>query len=418
MILCLFEDSGFEKLFPLVYHRPVYDLISGTGTLGEKIIHNINPDSVVLHSRGYLTTRLRELYEDYSVNVFPDFSGDILFVNGRILADHDFAAQAQDLKPGQKLVMNEQLLAACVSGEESSHAAEKIMKDSIDLDDFSEYHTRNGHAVVCEFLWELIAGNGKQIAEDLEHGIWRGSKLTDPPVGVHVMGQDRIIVGKNVQIFPGTVLDATGGPVILGDNVTIRPNSILEGPLFIGDDTIINGLTRIGNSSIDRMCKLGGEIHSTIMHAFTNKQHDGFLGDAYIGSWVNLGAGTTNSNLKNDYGKIQVMINGRRYDSGSRFIGLLMGDHSKTGIGSLFNTGTVIGPNCNIFGGGLPPQELPGFTWGSPLKRFTTYRLNKALRVARIVMERRGQDLSQGEEEIFRVVYDATMKAREAKAKQ
>jgi UDP-N-acetylglucosamine diphosphorylase/glucosamine-1-phosphate N-acetyltransferase len=165
------------------------------------------------------------------------------------------------------------------------------------------------------------------------------------------------------------------------------------------------------NTSIGPVCKVGGEVEGSVIHSFSNKQHDGFLGHAYLGMWVNLGADTNNSDLKNNYGSVKLVIDGETVDSGSTFMGLVMGDHSKSAINSMFNTGTVVGVSSNVFGSGFPPKSVPSFTWGGA-EGLKTYELERALEVARRVMGRRKMVLSPAEEKVLRVVFDLTKKER------
>jgi UDP-N-acetylglucosamine diphosphorylase/glucosamine-1-phosphate N-acetyltransferase len=164
------------------------------------------------------------------------------------------------------------------------------------------------------------------------------------------------------------------------------------------------------------MCKVGGEVEESVIHSYSNKQHDGFLGHAYLGMWVNLGADTNNSDLKNNYGNVKVVINGRLVDSGSMFVGLTMGDHSKSGINTMFNTGTVVGVSSNVFGAGFPPKFVPSFSWGGSDGQ-ETYELEKSLAVARRVMARRKVTLSAAEESLFRTVFELTRWEREPAVK-
>lgn len=409
MKICIFEDQGFKTLLPLVYHRPVYDLLGGTKTLRERIIDILEPDSVILHSRSFLRERVQELYSEQAVKLQGN-NDPILFINGRVLMDSGLGEKFKNLGLNQLLMKDGIVLGGWIQSED---ARRLVDRETINHDAFPALEKVDTDATVIMYLWELIQKNGAEITSDLAGNGVPGLDRFTVPDNCHQFGDHEILAGDNVSVNPGCVFDTSKGPIGLGKRVTVKSNSVLEGPLFVGEESIINSMTRIGSTTIDSVCKVGGEIHSTIMHSFSNKQHDGFLGDAYLGAWVNLGAGTNNSNLKNDYGTIQVVINGERHDSESQFVGLLMGDHSKSGIGSLFNTGTVIGTNCNIFGGGLPPQELPSFTWGSTLKRFTTYRLEKALRVAEIVMKRRNRELSSGEKKIFETVYRESEPARQ-----
>jgi UDP-N-acetylglucosamine diphosphorylase/glucosamine-1-phosphate N-acetyltransferase len=213
-------------------------------------------------------------------------------------------------------------------------------------------------------------------------------------------------------VKPGVVLDAEGGPIYIGKKAKVFPNAVIEGPAFIGDGSMIKiGAKIYENTSIGEVCKVGGEVEGSIIHSYSNKQHDGFLGHAYLGMWVNLGADTNNSDLKNNYGSVRVMINGEEVNSGSMFVGLTMGDHSKAGINTMFNTGTVVGVSSNVFGAGFPPKYIPSFAWGGA-EGIETYDIARALEVAQRVMGRRKMQLSGAEEKVLREVFALTARER------
>jgi UDP-N-acetylglucosamine diphosphorylase/glucosamine-1-phosphate N-acetyltransferase len=183
---------------------------------------------------------------------------------------------------------------------------------------------------------------------------------------------------------------------------------LIQGPAFIGKGSVVKAHSSIyHDTSIGEVCKVGGEIEATIIHSYTNKQHDGFLGHSYIGSWVNLGASTNNSDLKNNYSSVSVLIKGKNVDTKSQFVGLIMGDHSKTAINTMFNTGTIVGVSSNIFGSGFPPRYIPSFSWGGS-DFIRNYDIEKCLEVARVVLGRRKIQLTQAEEELLRDVYEMT----------
>ena len=200
------------------------------------------------------------------------------------------------------------------------------------------------------------------------------------------------------------------GPVWIDDGVTVMANAVLEGPLYIGKDSKIKIAAKIyENTTIGPLCKIGGEVEGSIIQGYSNKQHDGFLGHAYLGSWVNLGADTNNSDLKNNYGMIQALLNGEKVDTGSQFVGLMMGDHSKSGINVMFNTGTIVGTNCNIFGAEMPPKFVPSFSWGGAAG-FAEYQFEKAINVAKTVMSRRKVEFTKNDRHLFENVHQLAEK--------
>ena len=204
-----------------------------------------------------------------------------------------------------------------------------------------------------------------------------------------------------------SVLDATEGPVYISKGVKIYPHTYVRGPVYIGEDSIILGGKIRGGTSIGPKCKVHGEIAETIIHGYSNKAHDGFIGHSYICEWVNVGAGTITSDLKNTYGHVKVWIEGEMVDSGQMFIGSFIGDHSKIGIGTRLNTGTVIGVASNVFGNGFPPKYVPSFSWGGS-ESLSENKLDKVIQTAKIVMSRRDIEMAETDEMLLRKIFEMT----------
>lgn len=238
------------------------------------------------------------------------------------------------------------------------------------------------HGKKIKHLWDLIVDLGKDLEEDLK---WMGSgvKGAAHPSAV-IYDEEKVLIENGAEIEAGAVLDARSGPIYIGKNSIIRPCAYLRGPLSIGPE-----------------CRIGGEVMHSIFHGYSNKAHYGFIGHSYVGEWVNLGAGTTNSNLKNNYGTVKVWVNGEEVDSGQQFLGCFIGDYAKLGIGTLIATGAVIGVGANIFGGGVTPKVVPSFAWGEKGK----YRLEEFLQTAALVMQRRGKVLTEEQKAILKTVY-------------
>jgi UDP-N-acetylglucosamine diphosphorylase/glucosamine-1-phosphate N-acetyltransferase len=223
--------------------------------------------------------------------------------------------------------------------------------------------------------------------------------------GAHLVEPGWIAIGDGSTIGPGAVLDATAGPVLIGSGATVMANAVVMGPAAIGDGSSVKAAARIyGGTSIGPVCKVGGEVAGSVLQSFSNKQHDGFLGHSYVASWVNIGAATDNSDLKNNYGNVWVEIAGEVRDTGLTSVGATIGDHTKTAIGTKLNTGTVIGVFCNVLASGFPPKNIPAFSWGGP-DGFVRHDIEKALDTARGVMARRGRKLTAAEERLIRGVY-------------
>ncbi len=410
--LCIFEDGQYANLLPLAALRPVWDLRCGILTLGQKIELTWPGAKVRLACRSYLAALVQEEHPDRPVN--PPATGSCLFVNGRVLAN---AALARHIIPegaDTVFVHNHSIVAV----RASEHTLRGLGTDADGLPDFTSLSGLPRVEVPCTLIrypWDLVNANGAQITGDAAliatttpH--LEGVKLYD---GAHLVNPTAITVGRGSIIKPGAVLDAEKGPIVIGANVRIFPNAVIEGPAFIGGGSLIKiGAKIYENTSIGPMCKVGGEVEGSILHGFANKQHDGFLGHAYLCPWVNLGADTNNSDLKNNYGTVRVTINGAEVDSGSLFAGLIMGDHAKSAINSMFNTGTVVGVGSNVFGSGFPPKYIPAFSWGGA-EGLAPYAIDKCIEVARKVMLRRNQTLTATAEALLRHVFTLTQSERQ-----
>ena len=410
--ICIFEGIYYTRLLPLVYFRPVYDLRCGIFTLREKIKHYFPGIPISLHCRSYLLETLRQKNIENEIN---KISGkNCLFINGRVLVDSDFVKQIDMEKQNILYVNGDSIVAALVSGVKLDSLKHQL-NDLFTYSDFNELETKNIHAKLIDYPWDLIANNGQQIISDFQ---LIKKQFPDNSIagilyeGAHIINKEQIIMGKGAKIKPGAVIDAENGPVFIDENAVIYPNSTIEGPAYIGANSQIKiGAKIYENTSIGEVCKVGGEVEESIIHSYSNKQHDGFLGHSYLAKWVNLGADTNNSDLKNNYGSVRVVINGEQIDSGSMFVGLTMGDHSKSAINTMFNTGTVVGVSSNIFGGSFPSKYIPSFSWGGS-ESITSYDLDRSIEVARRVMLRRKITMSAEDEKLFRKIFDLTKEAR------
>jgi UDP-N-acetylglucosamine diphosphorylase/glucosamine-1-phosphate N-acetyltransferase len=224
---------------------------------------------------------------------------------------------------------------------------------------------------------------------------------------------EQIYIAPHAAVHAGAVLNAEDGPIYIDRNAKVLEQAVLRGPLYVGPKTQVKVGANIGTCAIGPWCKVGGEVHDTVMHSLSNKSHAGFLGHSYLGRWCNLGAHTNVSNLKNDYGEIALYnpVLEKNEPTGRQFVGCFMGDHSKTAINTMLNTGTLIGTSCNLFGADFPPRGLPSFTWGSP-GDYTGYRLEKALRVAETVMARRDTPLTEADRALLTHVFEMTRDVR------
>ena len=405
--ICIFEDSQFDRLFPLVYFRPVCNLKCGITTLREKIIRAYPKASVSLHCRTYLVDTVRARYPQIRVNDIP--ADSCLFINGRVLPGRDFSAKIPLKEDKDTLYMaGDVVVAARVSGARLARLKTQL-GNPLTPSNFDDMPRMQVDVKTVTYSWDLVQNNGAQLVADFEALVGRKKMKSRKLPGVYLLEKNRIFIDPSATIKPGVVLDAEKGPIYIDKNASVLPQTSIVGPVYVGQGSIVRaGSTIYENTSIGPVCKVGGEVEDTIIQGYSNKQHSGFVGHAYLGSWVNLGAGTNNSDLKNNYGHVKVQLGSEQIDTGLQFVGLTMGDHSKSAINSQFNTGTVVGVSSNIFGSGFPPKYVPSFSWGAAGETFTTYQVDRAINVARRVMARRKIELTAPEEALFRKIFEMT----------
>ena len=412
--ICIFEDDQYQKFFPLAYIRPVYNLKSGVASLKDKILHAYPGAKVVLHCRSYLSDYMRLRNPKTLVNEIP--SDDCLFINGRVLADAQLAKRIPLTHKNEVVYVNDgHVVAAYVKGV-SLRRVKREMHHPLSAEVFAKIPQAGTVVRLVSYPWELIHMNGHELVQDMKTMQTLGGKKKSTfkaPLGVHLLNRSEISIGEGTILKPGVVIDAEQGPVWIGKNVQILPQAVITGPVYIGDQTIIKPAATIyANTTIGPYCKVGGEVEGSIFHGYSNKQHGGFLGHSYIAAWCNLGAGTNNSDLKNNYSHVKVQMDREQIDTGLQFVGMMMGDHSKTAINSMFNTGTIVGMGSNIFGFGFPPKYVPPFSWGAAGETFTTFAIDKFIEVAKRVMARRNVELSTFEERLFKRIFESTKDER------
>lgn len=383
--LCIFEDDQYADLYPLVYMRPVFDLRCGALTLRQRIIKYFPESTLHLRCRDHIQPLVFEQNPGVPVNV--PMQAQCLFINAAA-------------------VMDDELFRIITSGDGTFRCQGKTLA-------FWNSPTTENTEVNTRFIrypWDIVQHNTALLKEDAKY--FSAYKSPAERYGVWMVNSEQIMASASAVIKPGVVLDAERGPVIIDNGATVMSNSVIEGPCYIGENTVIKAGAKIyGGTVIGPTCKIGGEVEGSVFLGFSNKQHDGFVGHSVIAEWCNLGADTNTSDLKNNYSNVRVTIGGREVDTGSLFVGLTMGDHSKCGINTMFNTGTVAGVSANIFGGGFPPKFIPSFSWVNVPAR-EEYQLDKAVEVARIVMTRRHVAMSHTYEELFRYTFRLTEKER------
>jgi len=431
MHICLFEDNQVPGLRPLTETRAAYDLRLGMRTLLETTRDAFPPkddnsqSGLVLHTRPLVGPVTAEAHDEALINTLPD--GDILFVNGRFVANKgDATAQIQDrvgTASAQVFATEDTLIAAWVPDAANHLPDDLLSRPSLNAETFSDLPaTTVDDATLVRHPWDLLDTLRPALNRDVS------ARTETPPsrplsarphasvhesaIGVH---SEQIYLGQDAEVRPGVILNAENGPIYIDNNATLFERAVVQGPCYIGPRTQIKVGADIEGSAIGYYCKVGGEVHNTVIHSLSNKSHPGFLGHSYLGRWCNLGADTNNSNLKNDYGEISAYAPADQafVSTGRQFAGLFMGDHSKCGINTMFNTGTVVGTCCNVYGGDFPRRYLPPFSWGGPSTGFSTYRLSKALDVAERVMGRRDTPFTDADRALLSSLFKQTASERD-----
>ncbi|MDZ7606978.1 MAG: GlmU family protein [Cyclobacteriaceae bacterium] len=400
MNVILFDDPATrQQLLPFTYTRPIADIRAGILTIKEKW-------------ERYLPANYSYLTEPYLSAKFPcQNEADSMYIHGAVLPDNTLIDAVRNLKIDQALFAGDQLIAMRGNAstimdlmERASHPA--IEKISLLVSPRIIQHT-----------WQIFRENGVNIRHDFDL-ITKGRKsqpITDKYTAVYA--PQNIFIEENVTI-KSSVLNAENGPIYIGAHCEIGETSVIRGNNAICENSALSIGTQIrGDSTIGPYCKVGGEISNSMIFGYSSKAHEGFLGNSVIGEWCNIGAGTNTSNLKNTYKNIRIWsyATERFEDTGLQFCGLIMGDHSKCGIDTMFNTGTVVGVNANVFGAGFTRAFIPSFSWGGA-QGLTTYKLKEALEVMPKVMERRGKILTDADIELYAHIFEMTGKYRPGEA--
>lgn len=411
--LIIFEDNTYKNFYPLTLNRPIFMLRCGAFELWERISKHFDGYSVAFSCRDEIAPLVR-LENNFKINAIDYQAGDkLVFVNGRLRLGPKLIKELKNCTEN-RIFLHENITAALVICEDFPNSD----KQNINFtgDGKSQLTGVKADLIQGEFefynyLWDLINLNGNEISADYAAHFANNdlSKMIDNAridSSVRILSDDNLYIAANATISANCVIDNRKGPVIIDENANIGPLSYIEGPCYIGKDTQIFRSNIREGCSFGPVCRVGGEIEDSIFQGYTNKYHDGFMGHAYLGSWVNLGAMTTNSDLKNNYKDISVNLNGNKVNTGCMKIGCFIGDYTKTGIGTLINTGVSIGFSCNIYGGTLVTMsEVPSFSWGNE-SGYDIYKLEKAVEVARASMARRNKSLSSEAEEIFSRIFE------------
>jgi UDP-N-acetylglucosamine diphosphorylase/glucosamine-1-phosphate N-acetyltransferase len=409
--ICIYEDEKCRQFYPLTHLRPVYLMRPGILPLYQRVEQHFGKADLTLLSRNQIAPLLAEQVSQCPVNTISRGDGAVLFINGRIRNYGDLAKLAQDSDSCTSFVNGGETVAVLfqpsVLGSIPSTAPSQAYTD-LYRSKATEFSTVETSAVLYNYCWEIMADIKPAIEQDFKSlGLQKASGSAIVHEGAHLVNDEQICLGDGVEVLPGSVIDASGGPVFIGQNTKVESHAAIYGTSYVGPDSIVMA-GKITASSIGNCCRVGGEVEESIFQSYVNKYHAGFIGHSYVGSWVNFGAMTTNSDLKNNYSNIRVSLNGEGIDTGSIKVGSFIGDHTKFGIGTLLNTGINIGVCCNIYGGTLVVErEVPSFSWGNSAN-WVQYRFDKAIETAQRTCDRRRQPLSPNEIEILKAVSEST----------
>ncbi|MEO8086202.1 MAG: GlmU family protein [Bacteroidota bacterium] len=389
----LFDDETRLSLLPFTFTRPVSEIRLGILTITEKW-------------EKHLGQRVSFFTETYLREKFPLKSeADNILINGAVLPDEKLLKDILSLKPGEKISGDGFMIAWRITGEELKNITSLAQSDisgSRKIDD----------VLKLSFSWDIFSMNEKALTSDF-HLLTQGRKSQPLSTTNQVIKPENIFLEEGARV-ECCMLNASGGFIYIGRNAEVMEGAMIRGPFSLGEHAQIKmGAKIYGATTIGPECRIGGEVSNSVILGYSNKGHDGFLGNAVIGEWCNLGADSNNSNLKNNYSQVKMWSyrDETFVNTGLTFCGLMMGDHSKCSINTMFNTGTVVGVSANIFGTGFPPKIVPSFSWGGS-EGFKTYRLEEAVEVASRVYERRGKELNTSEQKILKHLFDATTKFR------
>jgi UDP-N-acetylglucosamine diphosphorylase/glucosamine-1-phosphate N-acetyltransferase len=386
MNILLFDDPILRtELFPFTLTRPAGDIRIGILTIAEKWGKRLNAPASFL-TEAYLSEKF--VTHTDQVN---------LFINGSLCPDQMLTNTIASLNAGEGLLKDGRLLVA-----KSDHATLPRL-DNLKVIEYEEEIT------LIDKVWKIFQYNASQLRSDFE--LMTSGKKSVGIKDKHTIvynGQD-VFVAEGAQV-KAAILNAENGPIYLGKNAQVMEGALIRGPFALCEGSTVNMGAKVrGDTTVGPYSKIGGEVSNTVIFGYSNKAHDGFLGNSVIGEWCNIGADTNTSNLKNNYENIKIWnyARGGFEDTGLQFCGLMMGDHSKCGINTMFNTGTVVGVGANIFGDGFPRTFIPSFAWGGA-GGFTTFQLDKALETAAKAMQRRSAMLTEAEKSILKHIFEVT----------
>ena len=385
----LFDGPARNALLPFTFTRPVADILVGIMTIRQKW---------ELHLGSTTTT----LTEEYLSDKYPmvELEGNVM-INASFLPNAILAELVSNLEPNQAIFKKDEIIAFYTSENQ----------EEVDFDTY-EIVEYNDDCITIENTWDIFSKNDVAIREDFE--LLTQERRSQPiPKSVNVIAPENVFIEEGAKLEYVT-LNASSGPIYIGRDAEIMEGSVIRGPFALCDNAQVKMASKIyGATTVGPYSRVGGEVKSVVIFAYSNKGHDGFLGDSVLGEWCNIGADSNNSNLKNNYEEVRLWSYQTEgfAKTGLQFCGLMMGDHSKCGINTMFNTGTVVGVSANIFGSGFPRNFVPSFSWGGA-SGFTTYLTKKAFETAKLVMARRNIVFDEKEAAILEHVFEITKKYR------
>jgi UDP-N-acetylglucosamine diphosphorylase/glucosamine-1-phosphate N-acetyltransferase len=381
----LYDGSVRNSLLPFTFTRPVADIRIGILTIREKW-------------EKYLGTTTTTVTEEYLSEKFPMVEmAENVMINASFCPNEVLVEMIQFLQPNQAIVKNDEIIAFYTTDEQ-----EEVVFEDYDLLEIEE------DCLQIEHSWDIFQKNDQAIRDDFEL-LTQDRKSQPIPSTVNVLGTEHIFIEEGA-VLNFCTLNATTGPIYIGKDAEIMEGSVIRGPFALCDHAQVKLATKIyGATTVGPHSRVGGEVNNSVLFAYSNKGHDGFLGNAVLGEWCNIGADSNNSNLKNNYESVKLWDyeTERFVNTGLQFCGLMMGDHSKCGINTMFNTGTVVGVAANIFGAGFPRNYIPNFTWGGA-QGTQAYLPVKAFETAKIVMSRRNIDFTDLDEDILTHIFNET----------
>lgn len=419
MNFLLFEDSFYKDLSPVSVLRPVYDIVTGVFTAKERIERFIPSKSKLsFHCRNLLLPLTGLENPKRKVNNIEE--DDYIFINGSALINSDFLNWVSKKMKWNNVLVNEgKVIAAKVSKNNLKSLKEKIENitedNTLDLKDFESFKTfedkelmEKNSIFIFNYAWDIVKHTEKVINSDLTL-LSKSKKKTSARSKAVKINSKNIFIAKTADIFPNVVLDAEVGKIYIDENAKVEPFSYIKGPVYIGKNVVVkSGAKFYGPCSFGAGSKVTGEIAGSIFHSNVNKQHDGFIGNTYACPFVNFGADTVTSNLKNNYSKIRVKADNGEINTAMQFLGSIVGDHTKFGINTMLNTGSIIGIYANVAGGGFPDKKIDSFAWYIIGSQPVKYKIDEAISTAKIVMGRRHVEMSKEYEELVREVYKSS----------